>query len=117
MRRLSTILALLATLAAPTRAQQAPAGGTIAIRAARLIDGTGAPVVRNGVVVVTADRIVAAGPSTRGTIPAGARIIALGEATRLPGFIDAPAHAHGRTLSAPQGGVEPGKGAADAGAI
>ena len=105
MRRLFTILALLTTVVPPSLAQQAPAGATIAIRAARLIDGTGAPVVRNGVVVVTDDRIVAAGPSGRVTIPAGARIIDLGDATLLPGFIDAHTHIIGRTLGDPEGDV------------
>ena len=105
MHRPTAVLVLLATVAVPVRAQQVPSGGTIAIRAARLIDGTGSPAVRNGVVVVTDDRIVAAGPSARVTIPAGARIIDLGDATLMPGFIDAHTHIIGRTLGDPDGDV------------
>ena len=82
-------------------AQQAPATGTVVLRAARLIDGTGAGVVTDGVVVVTDDRIVAAGAAGSVAIPAGARVIDLGDATLLPGFIDAHTHIIGRPLSDP----------------
>ena len=84
-------------------AQESRGSGTVVLRAARLIDGTGAPVVQNGVVVVTDDRIVAAGASGRVSIPAGARTIDLGDATLLPGFIDTHTHIVGRTLGDPQG--------------
>lgn len=75
--------------------------GTVVLRAARLIDGTGAAPVTDGVVVVTDDRIVAVG--RRGSVaePAGARVIDLGDATLLPGFIDAHVHIIGRTLGDP----------------
>ena len=78
---------------------QAPVTGTVVLRAARLIDGTGSAVVQNGVVVVTNDRIVAVGKEGSVTIPAGARIVDLGDATLLPGFIDAHTHIIGRPLS------------------
>jgi imidazolonepropionase-like amidohydrolase len=73
----------------------------VAIRAARLIDGTGVPVIRNGVVVVKGNRISAAGASDRVAIPAGARVIDLGDATILPGLIDSHTHLVGRTLGDP----------------
>lgn len=94
---------LLVALAVPLSlaAQQAPAKGTVVIRAARLIDGSGAAPVQNGVVVVTDDRIVAAGASGSVPVPAGARVIDLGDATLLPGFIDAHTHIIGRPLSDP----------------
>ena len=75
--------------------------GTVVLRAARLIDGTGAAPVRDGVVVVTDDRIVAAGPASSVQVPAGARVYDLGDATLLPGFIDAHVHLVGRTLGDP----------------
>ncbi|MDB4915321.1 MAG: Xaa-Pro dipeptidase [Gemmatimonadetes bacterium] len=78
-----------------------PATGTVVLRAARLIDGTGGAVIQNGVVVVTNDRIVAAGKDGSVAIPAGARIVDLGDATLLPGFIDAHTHIIGRPLSDP----------------
>jgi imidazolonepropionase-like amidohydrolase len=94
---------LLAALLLPLSlaAQQTPAKGTVVLRAARLIDGSGAAPVQNGVVVVTDDRIVAVGASGSVSVPAGARVIDLGDATLLPGFIDAHTHIIGRPLSDP----------------
>ena len=74
---------------------------TTVLRAARLIDGTGAPAIQNGVVVVTNDRIVAAGKEGSVAIPVGAKIVNLGNATLLPGFIDAHTHIIGRPLGDP----------------
>jgi imidazolonepropionase-like amidohydrolase len=82
-------------------ATSATAQQTTVLRAARLIDGTGAPAVQNAVVVITNDKIVAAGREGSVTIPAGARTIDLGDATLLPGFIDAHTHIIGRPLSDP----------------
>ena len=102
MKPFASIL-LLGSVAAPLFAQnQEPKGaGTVVLRAARLIDGTGAPAVPNGVVVVTEDRIVAVGRDGAVPIPAGARRIDLGDATLLPGFIDAHTHIIGRPLGDP----------------
>jgi imidazolonepropionase-like amidohydrolase len=101
-----TRILVAASLFLPTAltAQQAaaPAGRTTVLRAARLIDGNGGPVVSNGVVVVTDDRIVAAGATGSVTVPAGARVIDLGDATLLPGFVDAHVHIIGRPLSDPK---------------
>jgi imidazolonepropionase-like amidohydrolase len=68
-----------------------------------VIDGTGAAPIQNGVVVVTDDKIVGVGREGSVTIPAGARTIDLGNATLLPGFIDAHTHIIGRTLGDPAG--------------
>ncbi len=64
------------------------------IRAARMIDGTGAAPMQNALVVVTGNKITAVG----GPIPKGARVIDLGDVTLLPGFIDAHTHLVGRLL-------------------
>jgi imidazolonepropionase-like amidohydrolase len=77
--------------------------GTVVLRAARLIDGTGAAPLSNAVVVVTDDRIVAVGREGTVAVPAGARVVDLGGATILPGFIDAHTHIIGRTLGDPAG--------------
>jgi len=63
------------------------------IKAAHLFDGKSDQVVSPGVVVVQDGKIVAAG--TKVTEPAGAEIIDLGEATLLPGFMDAHTHMTG----------------------
>src|SRR5262245_54780655 len=96
MRNQAILLALF--LAQSAAAQEAKGTGTVVLRAARVIDGTGAAPIQNGVVVVTDDKIVAVGRQGSVTIPAGARTIDLGNATLLPGFIDAHTHIIGRTL-------------------
>ncbi len=94
-RRLSPALATLATLAAaaalaatppPLPAQEPP---NILIRAARLIDGSGA-VIEPGVVMVAGERIVAVGPEALERPPDAT--VELGEATILPGLIDLHTH-------------------------
>jgi imidazolonepropionase-like amidohydrolase len=77
--------------------------GVVVIKAARLIDGTGAGPITNAVVVVTDNRITAVGPASTVTIPANARTIDLGDVTLLPGFIDAHTHLIGRVLGDPAG--------------
>lgn len=63
---------------------------TYVLKAARLFDGKGNSVISPGVVVVTGGKIAAVGISA--TIPAGAQVIDFGDATLLPGFIDAHTH-------------------------
>ncbi|MCC6326940.1 MAG: amidohydrolase family protein [Acidobacteria bacterium] len=77
--------------------------GTVVLKAARVIDGTGAEPIRNGAVVVTDDKIVAVGPAASVAVPAGAKVIDLGDATLMPGFIDAHTHIIGRVLGDPEG--------------
>lgn len=60
------------------------------LRAARLYDGKADAVVSPGVVVVSEGRIVAAGSNAQ--VPTGARVIDLGDATLLPGLMDAHTH-------------------------
>jgi imidazolonepropionase-like amidohydrolase len=81
---------------------QPPAGkGVVALRAARLIDGTGAAPIKNAVVIVTDNRITAVGDTSSVRIPSGAKVIDLGDVTLLPGFIDAHTHLVGRVLGDP----------------
>lgn len=77
--------------------------GTVVIKATQIIDGTGAAPIKNGVVVVIDNKIVAVGVSGTVTIPAGAKVINLGDATLMPGFIDAHTHIVGRVLGDPEG--------------
>jgi imidazolonepropionase-like amidohydrolase len=85
MRKL--LLALLLTTAA--YAADAPAPVTV-IRAARLIDGRNDAVVSPAVIVVRGNKIESAGSSA--SVPQGATVIDLGDATLLPGLIDAHTH-------------------------
>ncbi len=96
------LLAIL--LVAPALTAQTPADSArtpLMIRAARLIDGTGAAPISNAAVVVSGDRIVSVGPIASVRVPDGARTIDLGDATLLPGFIDTHTHIIGRVLGDP----------------
>ena len=89
---------------APTIRPEAPIGkGVVAIKAARLIDGTGKPTITNAVIVVTDNTITGVGKVGSVNIPAGAKVIDLGDATLLPGFIDSHTHVVGRILGDPDG--------------
>jgi imidazolonepropionase-like amidohydrolase len=108
--RLSSALATIAFASASSAqqpAQQPPPPPTpIVLRAARVVDGTGAAPIANGVVIVTGNRITAVGRSGAVTVPAGAQTIDLGDATLLPGFIDAHTHISGRVLGDPGNDLE-----------
>jgi imidazolonepropionase-like amidohydrolase len=90
---LATALALALALAAapaPGPASDTAAPRLVAIRAARIFDARAAHAFSPGVVLVRGDRIEAAGPAV--LVPAGAEVIDLGDATLLPGLIDAHTH-------------------------
>jgi imidazolonepropionase-like amidohydrolase len=86
------LLSLLVAATAFGQTQKA-ASKTYVLKAARLFDGKSNALVTPGVVVVTDGKIVAAGTSA--AAPAGAEVIDLGDATLLPGFIDAHTHLTG----------------------
>lgn len=92
LRALRASLLASLTLAA-TAAHAAPK--TTVIKAAHLFDGKSDQVVSPGVVVVQDGKIVAAG--SRATEPAGAEVIDLGNATLLPGLMDAHTHLTGES--------------------
>ena len=92
---LVSLALLLPTLASAQTPPPAPKPEVIALKAARLFDGTKETTVANGVVIVEAGKIKAAGSGL--SIPAGARVIDLGDATLLPGFIDAHVHITGES--------------------
>jgi imidazolonepropionase-like amidohydrolase len=91
MRRIFSVLLLaLVTGGALCAQTQKPESKTIVLKAARLFDGKSASLLTPGIVVVSDGKIVAAGANA--TAPAGAEVIDLGDATLLPGFIDAHTH-------------------------
>ncbi|WP_419936074.1 amidohydrolase family protein [Candidatus Palauibacter sp.] len=93
--RLTTLLtvSLAAASAVPaTTAASATAQEVTAIRAGRLIDGSGAPARDDQVIIVRGERIEAVGAATTVSIPAGARVVDLSGYTVMPGIVDAHAH-------------------------
>jgi imidazolonepropionase-like amidohydrolase len=87
---LALLTGLLASASTPVRsAEAAAAPETIVLRAAHVFDSTGPALKDGATVVVRGDHIVSVGTAAA---PAGARIIDLGDATLLPGFIDAHTH-------------------------
>jgi imidazolonepropionase-like amidohydrolase len=87
---------------------QPPDGkGVVVLKAARLIDGTGAAPITNAIVIVTDNKITAVGDAASVRAPAGATVIDLGDATLLPGFIDVHTHLVGRVLGDPEGDASP----------
>ena len=62
----------------------------MAVRAARVIDGTGRAPLEPGAVVIRGERIVAVGDPS--IVPVGVEVVDLGEVTVLPGLIDLHTH-------------------------
>jgi imidazolonepropionase-like amidohydrolase len=80
---------------APAPSAAAPGAEVVVLKAARMFDGRGDSTIPNAVVIVEGGRITAAGSGLAG--PAGAAVIDLGDATLLPGFIDAHVHLTGES--------------------
>jgi imidazolonepropionase-like amidohydrolase len=79
--------ALLLGLGALAKGDDKP---TIVLKAHHLFDGVSGRLQSDGTVIVQQGRIVAIGRDAK--IPPGARMVDLGDATILPGFIDAHVH-------------------------
>ena len=90
----SFLVAVLVTvapaLAAPDNAPQAPK--SILLRPQRVFDGTSAATHEGWVVLVTGEKIAAAGPDGSVAVPPGTTTIDLPGMTLLPGLIDAHSH-------------------------
>jgi imidazolonepropionase-like amidohydrolase len=84
---------LVGLLAMPVKhayAQAPKPNKTYVLKAARMFDGKSGAVSTPGLIVVTEGKI--AGVGAKAAIPGGAETIDLGDATLLPGFIDAHTH-------------------------
>lgn len=95
IQRSILLAALTLALSPPTFAQNQSTKDSkqsvqTAIRAARLLDVKTGALINNAVVLIQGDRISAVGSGL--SIPAGARVIDLGDVTLLPGLIDSHTH-------------------------
>ena len=86
------ILARVSLCVALTLSPLTALAATVAFSGATVIDGTGAPPIRDGVVVVRDGRITAVGPRSRVRIPAGAQRVNVAGKTIIPGLVNAHAH-------------------------
>ena len=86
--------AIAAMASSPSQSQVrrfvTPPDQVVAIRAGQMFDSRSGTMVPNQVVLIRGDRIADVGPSVQ--IPAGARVIDLGQATMMPGMIDVHVH-------------------------
>jgi len=91
MGKITGLLILLSILST-----QALAGeGSLAFVGARIIDGTAAEPIEDGVVVITDGRIRSVGPRSEVTISKDAEVIDVRGKTIMPGLVDAHGHVGG----------------------
>jgi imidazolonepropionase-like amidohydrolase len=94
MTKLGKLCFVIACVSVPLLVAQDQKGSNlskpIAIRAARLIDGQNGAPVTDAVIIIEGEKITAVG--SRIPIPPGAKVLDLGDATLLPGLIDAHTH-------------------------
>ncbi|MBI1874053.1 MAG: amidohydrolase family protein [Acidobacteria bacterium] len=88
------IIAIAAAVVAAVglTAQAARPAGTLALVGARVFDGTGAPVIEAGTIIVSNGKVDQVGPSTRVKIPAGTERIDVTGKTIVPGLVNAHGH-------------------------
>lgn len=87
MRKLACVALMLLWGVAPAAAQTP---GPVVLKAARVFTSTSERPLAPGMVLVEGNQIKQVGSSL--TVPPGAQVIDLGDATLLPGFIDAHVH-------------------------
>ncbi|HEY6129151.1 MAG TPA: amidohydrolase family protein [Candidatus Acidoferrum sp.] len=90
IRRVMVLVVLCGLGLLPAFAQQKKPSKSYVLKAARMFDGKSDALVTPGIVVVTDGKIVGVGANANR--PSDAEVIDLGDATLLPGFIDAHTH-------------------------
>ncbi|TSC26624.1 amidohydrolase family protein [Corallococcus sp. Z5C101001] len=90
MRPALLLGSLLLSLSHSAEATEPARTTTQVLKAARLFDAKTGKIVSPGVVVVAEGKVVGVGP--KAPVPEGATVVDLGDATLLPGFMDAHTH-------------------------
>ena len=88
--RFLVVLPFCALLSAPVCSRSSP--GIVAITGGTLIDGNGGAPIGDAVVVVSGNRITAAGPRASVPVPAGATMIDAHGKFLMPGLVDTNVH-------------------------
>ena len=65
---------------------------TVALIHARLLDGTGGPILEDQTVVIQGERIVSVGPTESADVPEGAQVLDLAGHTLIPGLVSLHEH-------------------------
>ena len=86
------LFVLLGTLVACPRADAQAKTQQIVLKGARLIDGTGRPVIENSVLVIEGDHVIAAGKSGAVSIPKDAAVQDMTGKTIMPALINLHGH-------------------------
>jgi enamidase len=85
------VLVTIAVVACASNGKRIPANALV-VRNGTVLDGTGAPPIVDGLVVVDGERILAVGEAAAIRIPEDARIVDAGGGTILPGVINSHTH-------------------------
>src|SRR6185369_16431313 len=84
------VSALVVSIPLPLLAQASPP--VTIVKAARLLDPRSGNVLAPAVVEIKGEKIEQVGSPAQVTVPPGAKVVDLGSATLLPGFIDGHTH-------------------------
>jgi imidazolonepropionase-like amidohydrolase len=90
MRKFLVLAAWCGLALLPAMGQEKKASKSYVLKAARMFDGKSNTLATPALLVITDGKIVGVGADA--TVPAGADVIDLGDATLLPGFVDAHTH-------------------------
>ena len=89
----ASMLAVFAAALTPSARAEEPSNDVTVLRAAHLFDAVSGKLASPGLVVVSGGKILALGAAA--PFPANAKVIDLGDATLMPGYIDAHVHLSG----------------------